>query len=261
MTNWFGLIGSQTYVPAPLDPKTYVCGFCNVRTVTNQAFCCERTDLATDGGRQYDRVYICLGCNKPTYFPAEGGQVPGNLPGEQVGSLPQDVDAIYVDARRAAQVGLGTTSDGHSVIALYQETTTEQSDEGPRPVSEKHGYLLVDAAGSTTEVDGDAPAELQEDCSDQPAALGDCVSSTMTAGSQAPVYLLADGGRVRWTGDGALARFAADGSVAWQLSGISFTDHAIRGDRLLVSAGLKSVLAIRITDGTPQWTVPIPSSF
>jgi len=108
MTNWYGLIAHHTFVPAPIDAKRYVCSYCNVSTVSDQAFCRERPDLATADGRQYDHVYICLGCNRPTYFPADGGQVPGNLPGDEVGNLPPDVEAIYVDARKAAQAGAFT---------------------------------------------------------------------------------------------------------------------------------------------------------
>jgi hypothetical protein len=54
-------------------------------------------------------IYICPNCSKPTYLHV-GKQIPGVAPGEEVGHLPADVQALYKEARNAVAIGAPTAA-------------------------------------------------------------------------------------------------------------------------------------------------------
>jgi hypothetical protein len=60
-----------------------------------------------EGNRGF--LYICPHCEKPNFFHADI-QVPGASPGNEVAHLPEDVAALYREARNAVSVGACTAS-------------------------------------------------------------------------------------------------------------------------------------------------------
>jgi hypothetical protein len=82
-----------------IDRKTYTCGHC-ARLVTSVAGW-------ADGA---DRIYVCPGCRKPTFFAGGTGAVP--IPaapyGGDVEHLPSDIAKLYREARDCVGVGACT---------------------------------------------------------------------------------------------------------------------------------------------------------
>ena len=54
-------------------------------------------------------IYICPNCTKPTYSHGPT-QIPGVAPGNAVAHLPEDIAALYNEARRASSVGASTAA-------------------------------------------------------------------------------------------------------------------------------------------------------
>jgi len=56
-------------------------------------------------------VYICSSCDQPSYFgPAPWSQVPGLAPGKDVAPVPDDIGALYREARMAVSVNSYTAA-------------------------------------------------------------------------------------------------------------------------------------------------------
>ena len=91
-----------------ISSKDYVCGHCN-RIVTSAA------GYYHDDKRKL--IYICpkYECNLPTFFfwdpdNAEELQLPAPLFGENVKSLPDDIEELYNEARRCMAVSAYTSA-------------------------------------------------------------------------------------------------------------------------------------------------------
>jgi hypothetical protein len=54
--------------------------------------------------RQEGRIYICGGCNRPTYFEQLEMQTPAPVLGNAVDKLPEKIDLLYREARETTQV-------------------------------------------------------------------------------------------------------------------------------------------------------------
>lgn len=82
--------------------RRYRCGHCGADIVSN------------DGGESHQNhqrsIYLCINCHKPTYFEADGTQIPGVLPGKEVKGLPSDVAPLYKEARRCFMITAWTAT-------------------------------------------------------------------------------------------------------------------------------------------------------
>ena len=87
-----------------ISPKQFICGYCGNIVASNEGF----STQDYPGGHQAF-VYICPNCTEPSYFHI-GKQIPGVAPGNKVAHLPHDIDALYLEARRAVSVGAYTAS-------------------------------------------------------------------------------------------------------------------------------------------------------
>jgi hypothetical protein len=84
-----------------LEPKQFTCGHCYHLVATRNGYFHKK--------HQFFRIYICPGCEKPTFF--EGGvPIPGVAPGNDVGNLPEDLAKLYGEARRCCSVSAFTSS-------------------------------------------------------------------------------------------------------------------------------------------------------
>jgi hypothetical protein len=87
-----------------ITPHKYLCGYCGDIVAATKGY---GTDDAPGGRNAH--VCICPSCTKPTYIHFSE-RVPAATPGNLVKSLPPDVDALYIEARRAAGIGAHTAS-------------------------------------------------------------------------------------------------------------------------------------------------------
>ena len=72
-----------------LESKQFTCGHCGNIIATQMGF------FSND--MQY--IYICSHCDQPTHFSALGAQFPDVAPGNDVGHLPEELAALYKEAR------------------------------------------------------------------------------------------------------------------------------------------------------------------
>ena len=110
-----------------ISSKDYVCGHCN-RIVTSAA--------GYHGSDRRKRIYICPKheCNLPTFFfldpdNAEELQIPAPLFGENVKSLPDDIEELYNEARRCMAVSAYTSAVMLCRILIMHIAVEEGADE------------------------------------------------------------------------------------------------------------------------------------
>jgi hypothetical protein len=87
-----------------LPPKSYTCGFCGKVVGPDRGF---REEPMPDNGYFNHLIYICSFCSQPTYF-GYGSQKPGAPFGNDVASVPPDVQVLYQEARRCMTVNAFT---------------------------------------------------------------------------------------------------------------------------------------------------------
>jgi len=118
IVNVWGSIGS-------IIARSYSCGYC-CRTV------------ASDRGWQTDNsqpqphrayIYICPSCSQPTYLYGDE-QVPGVLFGDSVSYLPNNVDALYQEARKCVAACSYTASVLTCRKLLMNIAVEQGADEG-----------------------------------------------------------------------------------------------------------------------------------
>lgn len=84
----------------------------NIRSHSYKCGWCGRGVASVSGyykANSHDRIYICPNCVEPTYF-SEERQTPGVAQGEEVSHLPNDVKALYREARDCAAASCYTAS-------------------------------------------------------------------------------------------------------------------------------------------------------
>jgi hypothetical protein len=105
-----------------------VCGYCGVTTAPSRGYFTDN-----DGGfTAY--VCICSDCNRPTYLLKYTGnnyeKTPMEMMGNNVDSLPNDVEELYGEARRATGVGAFTSAVLTCRKILMHISVSQGADEG-----------------------------------------------------------------------------------------------------------------------------------
>jgi len=82
--------------PDTIVPVRYTCGYCGSLTTSEKGW-----RLVHEGdGKQTGGVFICPGCLCPTFhYPKGEASVPGAPFGKPVSNLPEDLAALYEEAR------------------------------------------------------------------------------------------------------------------------------------------------------------------
>jgi hypothetical protein len=83
-----------------IGTRKYICGHCS------ESICAE---IGYTFGDNWQYIYICHNCNKPTYF-YYGGQVPGPMIGSTIKNVPDDIGKLYDEARKSYSVSAFTAS-------------------------------------------------------------------------------------------------------------------------------------------------------
>lgn len=87
--------------PSGIQPQKFVCGYCGNLVASAQGFFTNSAPQAF--------VYLCPNCGNPSYFGAKG-QIPGVAPGNEVGHLPSEIEALYHEARQCVAAGSHTAA-------------------------------------------------------------------------------------------------------------------------------------------------------
>ena len=82
----------------------FTCGYCGRDVASDRGYFGHVDNVAYAAV-----IYICPYCEQPSYF-RQGGQVPGVAYGNDVGALPDDIAALYREARASCSVSAYTAS-------------------------------------------------------------------------------------------------------------------------------------------------------
>ena len=94
--DWHGLTG--------ITSRSFICGHCSNRVASAIGYTCQ-SRLSGEP----PRIYICPHCTGPSFIHLHN-QLPGVAPGNEVDHLPEDIQALYLEARRAVSVGANTAA-------------------------------------------------------------------------------------------------------------------------------------------------------
>lgn len=86
--------------PGNLGARQYTCGYCGKVVGSDRGYCISNLPHC---------IYICPFCGRPSYFEADN-QTPGVAYGNEVGHLPEGVDALYHEARNCMAVSSFTAA-------------------------------------------------------------------------------------------------------------------------------------------------------
>lgn len=95
MANWHNII--------TIPSRNYQCGYCNKDVASKEGYELRQSNSS----QRLAYIYICGGCNRPTYF-ARDSQTPSPILGNEVDSLPEKIANTYHEARQCTKVGAFT---------------------------------------------------------------------------------------------------------------------------------------------------------
>jgi len=117
-----------------LVTQAYTCGYCGREVASERGW--KGTDRVALGGTRMDydvSVVICPLCKGPTFLSdREDLQIPGVAYGEPVAHLPEDVSALYAEARRCMSVGATTAAVLLGRKLLMHVAVTKGAEPGDR---------------------------------------------------------------------------------------------------------------------------------
>ena len=86
---------SPEYADSDIGHYSYKCGYCGETTGVKVGYYNDSKEGC---------IYICGGCNRPTFLEDRTRQTPAPILGNEVTHLPQIIDSLYQEARHCTQV-------------------------------------------------------------------------------------------------------------------------------------------------------------
>lgn len=135
-----------------IGPHAFTCGYCGREVGSREGY--------YRGGEGYNRangwpvIFICPRCNRPSFFEHQhySSQTPAPLLGNEVEALPDDVAAIYREARQCTQAGAYTACVLACRKLLMHIGVDRGADEGLRFIEyveylAQNGYVPPNGRG------------------------------------------------------------------------------------------------------------------
>ena len=110
--------------PANVGSKEFTCGYCTRLVAATMGYFAE-----PQAGRGQPLIRICPNCELPTFF-NQDTQVPGVAPGNAVGHLPADIQALYKEARQCVAASAPTSAVLTCRKLLMNIAVEQQAEEG-----------------------------------------------------------------------------------------------------------------------------------
>ncbi|HOW50458.1 MAG TPA: DUF4145 domain-containing protein [bacterium] len=107
----------------------YICGYCGNKVASSQGYHTQDTP-----GGLFAYVYVCPHCKKPSFIHAHV-QIPGVVPGNDVDHLPEDIAALYREARNAVSIGANTAAVLACRKLLMNIAVSKKAKEGESFIS------------------------------------------------------------------------------------------------------------------------------
>lgn len=106
---------SETWIwgtAGDLTSRRFTCGYCGRLVASSKGF--PATVELNRGSREmafrsFAHIYVCPHCSRPSFFYSDD-QIPGCLPGAEVKNLPDDVEQLYKEIRKAVAGGAPTAA-------------------------------------------------------------------------------------------------------------------------------------------------------
>ncbi|WCR45940.1 DUF4145 domain-containing protein [Stutzerimonas stutzeri] len=113
-----------------LHSKQYTCGHCGNIIATGKGFVSDSSQV----------IYICSHCDRPTHFDRSGRQYPDVAPGNDVNHLPENLAALYKEARNCVAASSYT---GAVLLCrkLLMNIGVQQGADVGKPFIHYVGYL------------------------------------------------------------------------------------------------------------------------
>ncbi|APW63548.1 DUF4145 domain-containing protein [Paludisphaera borealis] len=110
--------------------KQYICGYCNALVRANRCFM-QRRQQRYSSETEFAYLFICPGCDCPTFWnDCPEWQYPVRRPGQDVPNLPEDIMALYNEARSCLTVNAHTASVMVSRKLLMNVAVAHGAKEG-----------------------------------------------------------------------------------------------------------------------------------
>jgi len=106
-----------------IEARSYVCGFCGHEVGPDKGY------QTREAKPPIHRVYICTYCRRPTYLEPDGSQFPGVPYGSEVEHLPEEVQKVFDEARRAMSINAFTVAAMACRKVLMNVAVAEGADE------------------------------------------------------------------------------------------------------------------------------------
>lgn len=106
-----------------IHSKSFTCGYCSEKVASNVGY------IFKDGSRSTSFIYICHHCKRPTYFDIQNKQTPGSRYGAEIPNLPEDIEALYKEARDSFSVNAFSSSVMCSRKILMHVAVAEGAEE------------------------------------------------------------------------------------------------------------------------------------
>jgi hypothetical protein len=110
-----------------LPPKSFVCGFCEDKVASAQGYTAKPSFGRAPSSAF---IYICPSCGSPTFCDERGDLFPKSPPGKLVANVPDDLAALYDEARRSAGAEAFTASVLTCRKILMNIAVDNGADEG-----------------------------------------------------------------------------------------------------------------------------------
>lgn len=104
-----------------IESRKFRCGFCGNIVAADRGYF---------DNSAHNRIYPCPHCQKPSFLDAAGNQFPGIAPGNDVGHLPSELEAIYNEARRCVSVNAYTAAVLACRKLLMHVAVQQKADHG-----------------------------------------------------------------------------------------------------------------------------------
>lgn len=156
--------------------KSFICGYCGDKISSNKGY---KIGSNNDGtGTMIGGIYICPGCQGPTYFSPDRSQIPGGKVGSKVNYVPDNLNQLYEEARSSivnncntAAVLLSRKMLMHIAVELgakenikFIEYVNFLSEEGYIPPNGRHWIDYIRTKGN--EANHEITLMTQKDASD-----------------------------------------------------------------------------------------------
>lgn len=100
MINFFPPDRVNWHQTQTIPNKAFVCGFCSTKVSSIKGY---KLGAHGDGsGQLLGAIYICANCGGPSFFAPDGSCYPAKALGNAVQHVPEDLNKLYEEARRAS---------------------------------------------------------------------------------------------------------------------------------------------------------------